>query len=65
MPHDAKINAAVLDCVNTLAVGCSRLDHLAAYADRLSADPAWSRTEIHEVDSAAHKILVKRKHHAE
>jgi hypothetical protein len=62
MACNVKISDAIRDCLATFPAEGSRRDHLADFAERLSADPAWARWEIHEVESAARRIFIRLKH---
>jgi hypothetical protein len=61
MHYNAKIRGAIRDCLDTFPKGGTRREHLAEFTDRLSADPAWTRWEIHEVESTARRIFVRLK----
>ena len=57
MSHPAKINTAIRECLDTLRPGWSPIAHLAAYLERLRADPQWAEYEINEVDAGVRRIL--------
>jgi hypothetical protein len=53
----ARINAAIRDCLATLQPGRSAIDHLANYLICLRQDPIWSEDEIKDVETGVRHIL--------
>jgi hypothetical protein len=53
----ARINAAIRDCLGTLQPGRSAIDHLANYLICLHQDPIWSDSQIKEVETGVRHIL--------
>ena len=57
MNAEARINAAIRDCLGTLQPGRSAIDHLANYLICLRQDPVWSDCEIKDVETGVRHIL--------
>ena len=57
MNAQARINAAIRDCLASLQPGRSAIEHLANYLICLRQDPVWSKSEIKDVESGVRHIL--------
>jgi hypothetical protein len=53
----ARINAAIRDCLASLQPGRSAIEHLANYLLCLRQDPVWTEGEIKDVESGVRHIL--------